>query len=296
MGRPGRLRWIAGTLSTLLASGASGDGPATDVHTLIGWLGTDDVRGNMDDAMFRLVQSKSATTVEPLLAAWRAATDPQARDALTAILWYHDTAVGYEPQVGLRTVAMLMEFEGRGPMLEGTLYGQDVVAMRFLEQQVRHERRLRRWSGGSQRGPVTETIRRLAREGRGRPRFLAWALLAFAHEPRERAEILDFLRPHLQDNGIDCDAGVALHACREIAREDPALVRKASTTGDEQARAALRRALEEGRRRSTDDAEATQPDFWPRLPRAENAAFDALHGGHGRRHPGTVLGSEPRSS
>jgi hypothetical protein len=293
MGRPGRLCWVTGALLTVVAGVASGDRPKADVQTLIGQLGHDDVRGNMDRAVSGLVNSASDTTIEPLLAAWRSATDPQARDALTAILWYHEIAIGYEPQVGLRTVAMLTEFEGSGPMLDGTLYGQDVVAMRFLELQVRHERWLREWSGGAQRGPVTETLRRLAKEGSGRPRFLAWALLAFAHEPGERAAIIDFMRPHLGDNGIRRDAGIALHACREIAREDPALVRKASATGDEQAREALRRALSESRHRPAVDEEPVEPFPWPRLPDAEHERIDALHGGNDRRRPRAMLGPEP---
>jgi hypothetical protein len=237
------------------------------VRHLIAQLGDDGIAGNMNQAVFALVQDDRPETNRALLAASRSSRDSQTVRAITAILWYHDDPSARADDVALRTVDILARSTGEGGQLDGTLYGQDRVAMRYLAQVIADER-----GRPKQERRVTDAVRSLATDGRGRPRLLAWALLPCARERAEAPRIVAFLRPHVRDNGIARDGMLAAHALREIARYAPGALKTLQASADPLERAAAAQALAA---RGT----AADLDRWDRLPPPQDAQIDALHAG-----------------
>lgn len=266
--------WMTGWLVAAICLGAAGvssgqglpEAPAErSVEQLIADLADDGIVGNMDRAVFALVQDDRPETNRALLAASRTSKDKQTVRAITAILWYHEDPSARARDVAIRTVEILEHSTCEGGQLDGTLYGQDCVAMKYLAMVLTDER-----GRPAKSRPVTDAVRRLATEGRGRPRLLAWALLPYAQAPGETARIVAFLRPHVRDNNVPRDAMLAAHALREIARYAPQALKPLKASSDPLERAAAEQALAARR------AERGR-DLWERLPTPDDAAIDALH-------------------
>jgi hypothetical protein len=260
-----------------MAEGGRGS-ERTEIARLIRDLPSDNVPRNMDNAVFDLVQRRSPLTTPMLIDAWYAASDRQSRDAITAVLWYrNDAALAYRREIIDRTLSMLVSAERDGPTVNGTLYGNDTVAMQFLVEALEEER-----ESGTQRShhpkssTVTERVRSLARLGSERGRFLACCLLSVARDESDTDHLVRYLLPHLRDNDIKRDAMSATRALVEIAQTSPLQVELLRLEGDPQTQEAARTALDADPDGEVDDP---QPPHWPRLPRVESE-FDALHANH----------------
>lgn len=274
--------WIAATTPPADARTPVGSAPAEaerSFSALVADLADDNRVGNLNAAMFELAQPGGPFRPEEARDAWCRTRDLQVRDALTAVHWYHYLDGRYVPDVARRTVAMLAQFEGEGNMVSGTLWGQDCMAMSFLASQVALEREF----AGAR--PVTAAIRALAHLGHGRAQFLGWCLLAFARDPSDRDAILDFLQPHVEDNAIARDSWSAMRALREVATTWPDAVAARRSRLDTQGRAAIDAVERAVAGLPTDPRHRLHDGPWPRLPPADAAPFDALHGNWSDRTP-----------
>ena len=254
--------------------------PRAEIARLIANLPADDVPRNMDAAVFGLVQNRSPLTTPMLIDAWYSAQDGQLRDAITAVLWYRDdAALAYRREIIGRTLCMIGSAEHEGPVIRGTLYGNDAVAMRFLQGAIVAERDTANDQPIELRAaPIAGQVRSVASLGHGRARFLATCLLSFAHDPADVEQIIHHLLPHLRDNDIMRDAASAELALGEIARTSPLAVERLRLDLDPQAREAARHALDRDLPSDGDEPQSVNRySHWPRLPRVNDPAFDSLH-------------------
>jgi hypothetical protein len=177
------------------------ESPST--QQLIADLHNDGVRGEMDDAVIRLFQDGSEEPTLVLLSAWPH-VDRQAREAITAVLWHRPAdALTSRDEVIEQKIALPSPTRREGPLLGGTLHGQDCMALRFL----------------------------------------GCVLLAFARQAGEYAFLLSELTPHLGRNDIARYHDAPLRSLIELAASSPERVRSLPNDGDEQLRKAAGLAL-----------------------------------------------------